>query len=563
MLVKDFRLFWKNVPLSGRTPEISLLYYKRCNPEVKGDDFMTEPQRPPRSLRGESGPRLYRDWSAADAVLNQDAYTIGGGEDGDHLVLHPQEMHMLDDLETEEAEEEYALPTANSGPVYAELPPLPVIQPAEAPSTQTETPKEKSKMQITRVNKPTIQRARRYDALQAEEEQKRQEEAAAAEKTRRQQAQTQAAPLTTSTGKTSELKHNLKEITHKIDETAENVRSTADSLSENIKGIGDKIALSLADGIKKASHQLMGILGRWRQKSDSHSDAATQSPQDFEDAPLPATSAVKPVTKTELNLLDAVPPVPAVAIAPLLREGMSFLSLDKHPLPTSQEGSAEQIQTRFIAEAIADIQHCIKLVQKLPAPEQGPYRGIPISYLFKHIRQDDIYFFLHYVQAHPAAFKNKELKLAEAFANWVIKRSHSTVFTEPFPEVPARSYYPLYKQNVRFLSFSKQALVIGGGKSQQEVDQLFMTNALSDIETCANAPAFIEQAKKYPKPTQGPYKGRPIRQIFRNISEKDVYFFLHYVAEQPDLFKNQNFKFAEAFASWILQRSHETQLPRA
>lgn len=521
---------------------------------------MAEPQQPPRSLRKDGNRRVYRDWSSADAVL-QNSYTMDFHEE--EAVHAPQEMHMLDEIAEDDApgENQMGTPTEMVD-TSTELPPLPVIVPAEPPPTQATQTETKPKIQITRVNKPTIQRARRYSQIKAEEEQQRQ----AAEEAAQHQAEIQHQASTNKThvlaqnfAKTKELKQNIQEISHTIDETTETLKSTAQSLTENIRQIGDKLSASMTEGIKKLGHQLVGIISHWGKKSLTHQEA-----EDFEDEalpqahspstqPLPAEPSPPPPQKA--HLLAQVPPVPPVAITPLLKEGIQFLSFEKKLLPSESQLPELELQALFIKEALHDIQKCVKLVQKLPTPSEGPYQGIPLPYLFKNIREQDIYFFLHYVQTHPGAFKDKQFKFAEAFASWVLKRSHKTVITEPFPEVPPVSYYPLYKQNIRFLTFQKKALVLATGKSEQEINAMFMKHALADVKAC------VDFVAKFPAPEQGPYKGRPMRQIFLNISEKDIYFFLHYVKSQPDIFQNKNFKFSEAFASWVLKRSHETHLP--
>lgn len=532
---------------------------------------MAKQERPPRSLRGgDSGPRYYRDWAAADAVISQGDYELGdAGEEGD-APLQAQEMQMLESLNEPEPKPSHGRP----GPVYAELAPLSVITPTEEPhSPANAEPEGKPKVQITRVNRPSIQRARRYNELQAEEDKKQRE--AAAEAARKQAEVPPEMPsrtrgLAAGSGRTTELKTNIKDISEKIDETAENVKSTADSITQNIREMGDKLSASVVGSVKKVSNHMVGLINRWGKKSES---AASSDDQDFEDEPLPTQTASPPPvpvasdnqTATTAfgekaqaaahNMLDQVPTVPPLPISPFLKEGVQFVTFDKKPLPSETSPQESELKNRFLTEAMADVRNCIKLVRKLPDPKEGPYKGIPLAYIFQNIREQDIYFFLHYVQAHPAAFKDKEFKFAEAFASWVLKRSHKTVIADPFPEVLPLAYFPLYKQNIRFLTLAKKSMVLATGKSPDEVNRLFIEAAIEDVKAC------VEFVAQFPPPEQGPYKGRPMRQIFRNISERDIYFFLHYVQGQPEIFQNQNFKFSEAFASWLLKRSHETQLP--
>ncbi len=532
---------------------------------------MAKQERPPRSLRGEdSGPRYYRDWAAADAVISQGDYELGEEDyEEEEPSLQAQEMQMLDNLNEPEPKPASGRP----GPVYADLAPLSVITPTEEPRPSAPAAQEgKPKVQITRVNRPSIQRARRYNELQAEEDKKQRE--IAAEAARKQvevqpEMPSRTRGLAAGSGRTTELKSNIKEISEKIDETAENVKSTADSITQNIREMGDKFSASVVDGVKKVSNRMVGLINRWGKKSES---AVYENDEDFEDEPLPtppervsappaaaqthsATTAFGEKANAAPDMLDQVPTVPPLPISAILKEGVQFVTFDKKPLPSEGSQAEAELKSRFLNEAMADVRNCIKLVRKLPDPKEGPYKGIPLAYLFQHIREQDIYFFLHYVQSHPAAFKDKEFKFAEAFASWVLKRAHKTVIADPFPEVQPLAYFPLYKQNIRFLTLAKKSMVLATGKSQEEVNQLFIEAAIADVKAC------VEFVAQFPPPEQGPYKGRPMRQIFRNISERDIYFFLHYVQSQPEIFQNQNFKFSEAFASWLLKRSHETQLP--
>ena len=125
---------------------------------------------------------------------------------------------------------------------------------------------------------------------------------------------------------------------------------------------------------------------------------------------------------------------------------------------------------------------------------------------------------------------------------------------EPFPEIPVLNYYPLYKRNIRFVTRERKALVLAGNKTPEAFEAEFLERGIEDIQNC------VPLVENFSPAEQGPYKQRPLRQIFRYVQERDIHFFLHYVQANPDVFQGQNFKFAEAFASWILKRSHETRL---
>lgn len=532
---------------------------------------MAQQDRPQRSLRKDGGPRYYRDWSgaqpssAASSAADMDDYE---DDYGDAYSGGPEELQMVEGFDPE-------APVAPPPVMQQEMAPLNVIVP-ETPMPGTEP--EPKKPTITRVDGGArLKRARRINEIQAEEAAVKAEEEAAREAASRQAPPDQSAKtrsLAKTTARTTELQSNIREIEEKIDETRENVKSTANALSENIRQISEKVTVSVVGGIQKVGKNLNGLISRFGGKK-ADSDERDYRDEDFEDEPIPSQSrgqqaivdlpepppgygepAPKAKPKKKADPLDQVPHVPPVQYAALLKEGVLFQTFDKQQLVIKPESlDPETLQTQFVENALQDIRKCIKLVKDLPDPTEGPYTGIPLAYTFKNIREQDLFFFMHYVLSKPDPFRKKTFKISEAFATWILKRSATTVVSEAFPDVRPVSYYPLYQNNIRFQTLDKKQLVLASGKSPEEVEALFMERALDDIRNC------ISLVEKFPPATQGPYKGKPLRQVFKFIKERDIYFFLHYVRSQPEVFRGQNFKFAEAFASWILKRSHETELP--
>lgn len=503
---------------------------------------MAQQDRPPRSLRSEGGPRYFRNWSAGSEAVEAEL----PDPNADSPPVSQHEMQMLDALDTPEA--------PRLAPVQQEMAPLKVIVPEVAPPAPVETAKPK----VTRMEPSKLQRARRYSELQAEEQARKQEEAAREHSARaippEQSAKTRS--LAKTTAQTTELQSNLRDIEGKLDEAKENVKTTANALSENIRQVSERITVSMVSGIQKMSQGLNSLLQRMGAKNSSSARQET----DFDDEPLPSENPT-PLTSASAaapsNLLDRIPAIPPVQAAALVKEGVFFLTFDKQPLVKGIENLSEyELQQAFVENALQDIRKCVKLVRELPDPKEGPYTGIPLAYIFKNVRDQDLFFFMHYVLSKPEPFRKKTFKLSEAFGTWILKRSQSTVVGEPFPEIPPVAYFPLYRDQIRFLTRERKQLVLASGKSPDEVEKQFIERALEDVRAC------VPLVEKFPPAQQGPYKERPLKQIFRSVRERDIYFFLHYVQAQPEVFRNQNFKFSEAFASWILKRSHETQLPQ-
>jgi hypothetical protein len=529
-----------------------------------------ESRRPARSLRESGESKYYRDWSAEEN--RQHASSEAGMHELDQIVSSqaPEDMQMVDVLADEEALTPASpLPAASSTPVGQEMAPLNVIVPEAASA-----PKTAEKPKVTRMDRTKLQRARRYSELKAEEEQKRKEAeaAAAAEAAARKEANKTAPPEQSAKTRslpqnhTTQLQNNLQNVNEKLDQTRENVKTTADALSQNIRELSDKITVKVVSGVQNMSK----TLNRWINRLGKNTEPIARE-TDFEDAPIESATSASHATSlpADRSVDTSSPPVakhplahisrvPVVQYADLLKENVFFQDYNKAPLVDHPEAlnsyTPDDLQTAFIDAALQDIRRCVKLVRDLPDPKEGPYTGLPVAYIFKHVTENDLFFFMHYVLSKPGPFAKKTFKISEAFGTWILKRSAITIVAEPFPEVPALEYYPLYKRNIRFVTRDRKALVLAGNKTPESFEAEFLERSIDDIRHC------VPLVENFPPTEQGPYKQRPLRQIFRYVQERDIHFFLHYVKDNPDVFQGQNFKFAEAFASWILKRSHETQL---
>lgn len=530
-----------------------------------------ESQRPARSLRESGESKYYRDWSAEENHQHVSSETDMHELDQIVSSQAPEDMQMVDVLADEEASAAPTIPPAPAGssaPMGQEMAPLNVSIPKAVPE-----PKAPEKPKVTRMDRTKLQRARRYSELKAEEEHKHKEAeaAAAAEAAARKEANKAAPPEQSAKTRslpqhqTTQLQSNLQNVNEKLDQTRENVKTTADVLSQNIRNLSDKITVKVVGSVQGLSK----TLNRWINRVGKNTDPITRE-TDFEDAPIesaapeagaaqmPADRSADPSPAAPKDPLAHVPRVPVVQYADLIKENVFFQDYNKAPLVDSPEAlksyTAKDLQAAFVDAALQDIRRCVKLVRDLPDPKEGPYTGLPVAYIFKHVTENDLFFFMHYVLSKPGPFAKKTFKISEAFGTWILKRSAITIVAEPFPEIPALEYYPLYKRNIRFVTRDRKALVLAGNKTPEAFEAEFLERSIDDIRHC------VPLVENFPPTEQGPYRQRPLRQIFRYVQERDVHFFLHYVKDNPDVFQGQNFKFAEAFASWILKRSHETQL---
>lgn len=526
---------------------------------------MSEHKPPPRSLRGDA-PRYYRDWSSMGPQ--------GGAMDEDRYVPSPRSNAYEDD-DDEPYDDPYDVPEEAPAPLshrvygdddedqlpapmaayedYDDYDDNPAVTATNTSSSISDYDDEPLPDQPkVKVKSSLVQRARRASERKDDAPTPLSPQAPPSipEPVVTPTTKAKTTKLETPKLNTGELKSNIKQVANTIEDT----KKAADAIGQNIKTKATNTALHILNKAKNLTDNLTTLFKKtWRRQSATSSDML-----DMDDAPLAQVASAKQKQKQESD--DILPPIPdatEVMYADLLAQGITFQTFDKTPL-FSGTGTPAEIQAQFLANAIQDVKKCIKLVESLPAPAQGPYMGFAIKTIFAHVREKDICFFLYYVRAKASTFKGKDFKFSEVFASWLLKRSHQTMThagaTDNFPKIPQLSYAPLFNRNIKFQTFDKKAMVIGTGKSEAEIDAFFIANTLEDVRKCIK---FVEQ---FPPPTKGPYAGRQLREIFTQVEERDIYFFLHYIKQKPELFQNKNFKFSEAFASWVLSKSHETNI---
>lgn len=59
-------------------------------------------------------------------------------------------------------------------------------------------------------------------------------------------------------------------------------------------------------------------------------------------------------------------------------------------------------------------------LKKIPVPDKGKYKDIPLDVIMRNIKDDEIYEFLFYVKKFPSKYIGKNYRISESFAAWVM-----------------------------------------------------------------------------------------------------------------------------------------------
>lgn len=88
----------------------------------------------------------------------------------------------------------------------------------------------------------------------------------------------------------------------------------------------------------------------------------------------------------------------------------------------SQEFSSAE-NSIMILNAIDAIKQCAEFTKDVPTPQEGFYKGIPVSRVMTEVTESDISFFLGYVKAKPKKYTGKSWKISETFATWLVSNA--------------------------------------------------------------------------------------------------------------------------------------------
>jgi hypothetical protein len=208
-------------------------------------------------------------------------------------------------------------------------------------------------------------------------------------------------------------KEKIKEEVDKVKDELQKVEEVVEDTKEELNKIGNKISENAA--IYKAKIIEFSLKA---------ADFLLTVPKDFiMRMVFRRKTAGKP--KKEDNKQGEVKEkvIPKVKYSSLLAKKIEFLAYDKKPLAEGSDTGIllEQI---FMSNTIADVQFCIKYVTDLPIPDKGIYKGRRITEIFENVTSEDINRFLYYVQTNPDPFIGSNYKFSEAFATWIIRKSH-------------------------------------------------------------------------------------------------------------------------------------------
>jgi hypothetical protein len=127
----------------------------------------------------------------------------------------------------------------------------------------------------------------------------------------------------------------------------------------------------------------------------------------------------------------------------------------------------------------------------------------------------------------------------------------SIIFKKKKTKKKLIKYSDLVKKNIQFLDYQNNLLVKGINVNSSDFEKIFLSNVKKDVKYCEK---FVRNIKPN---SNGIYANRNLSEIFKNINDKDIYLFIEYVYNNPESFIGNTHKFSEAFATWIVKKSHE------
>lgn len=205
----------------------------------------------------------------------------------------------------------------------------------------------------------------------------------------------------------NKVKDEFKEVEDAFEDTKEEINKIKEKVSEETQMVKAKIMAFGVQALEKLltapKNILMGIVFR-KKKRPVEKDEQTRTDN------IDISSANKKQ-------------IPKVKYADLLAQNIDFLTYDKKRF-VEQHDTGALMEEIFMANVISDIKYCVRFVSELPSPVKGHYSGRRISDIFEESTSEDINKFLYYALTNPETFKRNRFKFSEAYATWLIRKSH-------------------------------------------------------------------------------------------------------------------------------------------
>ncbi|MBC7473809.1 MAG: hypothetical protein H7263_05915 [Candidatus Sericytochromatia bacterium] len=209
-------------------------------------------------------------------------------------------------------------------------------------------------------------------------------------------------------------KNEFKNVGSSINETKDELSKIGEKISQDTQAVKAKMMVMGLNAIEKIfnspKEMVMGLF--FKKKTVPKKDEKIEIKDKADDANK---------NKKEIHLKS----IPRIKYANLIAKNIEFLTYDKNRL-IGDEDSGVLLEQIFMANSTADLQYCVKYVTNLQQPVQGIYAQRHLTEIFENVTSDDINYFLYYVDNNPAAFVKTRYKFSEAFATWIIRKSHDT-----------------------------------------------------------------------------------------------------------------------------------------
>ncbi|MFN8577035.1 MAG: hypothetical protein U0354_09280 [Candidatus Sericytochromatia bacterium] len=205
----------------------------------------------------------------------------------------------------------------------------------------------------------------------------------------------------------NKVKDEFKEVEDAFEDTKEEINKIKEKVSEETQVVKAKIIAFGVQALEKLlttpKNILMGIVFRKKKR-----------PVEKEEKPRTDNIDISSANKKQ---------IPKVKYAELLAQNIDFLTYDKKRF-VEQHDTGALMEEIFMANVISDIKYCVRFVADLPSPAKGHYAGRKISEIFEDSTSEDINKFLYYALTNPESFKRNRFKFSEAYATWLIRKSH-------------------------------------------------------------------------------------------------------------------------------------------